>query len=125
MFEVSVEGRFTAAHQLALPAGALEPLHEHAWRVRVTYAGAELNESGLLVDFGVVRERLAQVLRPLEGQNLNRVAALGTRPPSAEVVAQYIAQQLAATLGRGLRLNNVEVEEERGCRARYFPSEAP
>ena len=124
MFEVSVEGRFRAAHQLALPDGDLEPLHEHVWQVRVTYAGAELNKNGLLVDFGVIRERLVEVLRPLEGQNLNRVAVLGGRPPSAEVVAQYIAHQLPATRGTGVRLNDVEVEEERGCRARYFPSGA-
>lgn len=121
MFEVSVEARFTATHQVRMPDGQLEPLHEHVWVVRATYAGAELDADGLLVDFAAVRARLAEVLRPLHGQNLNRVAVLADQPPSAEVVARYIARHLPASLDERARLRGVEVEEEPGCRARYVP----
>lgn len=119
MFEVSVEARFAATHQVRMPDGQLEPLHEHVWVVRVIYTGPELDADGLLVDFGAVRARLADVLRPLEGQNLNCVAALAGQPPSAEIVARHIARHLPASLGERARLRGVEVEEEPGCRARY------
>ncbi len=119
MFEVSVEARFTATHQLRMPDGQLEPPHEHVWVVRATYAGAELDADGLLVDFGAVRARLAEALSPLDRQNLNGVAVLAGQPPSAEVVARHIARHLPASLGERARLHRVEVEEEPGCRARY------
>lgn len=119
MFEVSVEARFTATHQLRMPDGQLERLHEHVWVVRATYAGAELDAQGLLVDFGAVRARLAEVLKPLDGRNLNCVPELAGPSPSAEVVARHIARHLPASLGERARLQGVEVEEEPGCRARY------
>src|SRR4051812_27370017 len=35
-FEITTTRTFSAAHQLRLPDGSIEPLHGHNWRVKVT-----------------------------------------------------------------------------------------
>lgn len=122
MFEIRVESRFVAQHQLTLPEVGTEPLHEHDWGVRVTVVGEHLDDNGLLVDFGLLRRRIANVLQALDGRNLNALPTFAERSPSAENVALHVAGQLADELPRAVRLAHVEVEEEPGCVARYFPS---
>ena len=121
MFEISVSGGFVAAHQLREPGGELEPLHKHQWRVKVTYAGPELSESGMLVDFGRIRTRLGELLADLDHQNLNRLPAFIERVPSAENVARHLGERLPNEEGPTARLWRVEVEEEPGCTASYLP----
>jgi 6-pyruvoyltetrahydropterin/6-carboxytetrahydropterin synthase len=122
MFEVVVETWFAAAHQLRLPDGSLEPLHGHNWQVRVTYAGRGLNGMGVLVDFGPLRQALQEVIAPLHDQHLNELPAFAERNPSAEYVAVHIAERLAAALPDVPGPACVEVEEEPGCFARYYPA---
>jgi 6-pyruvoyltetrahydropterin/6-carboxytetrahydropterin synthase len=120
MFEVCVEGWFSAAHRLRL-AGVLEPLHGHNWRIRVTFAGESLDASGLLLDFTKLHRELDAVLRGLHDRNLNELPALAECNPSAENVALLIGRELAGLARDGVRLRCVEVEEAPGCTARWLP----
>jgi 6-pyruvoyltetrahydropterin/6-carboxytetrahydropterin synthase len=127
MFEINISDRFAASHQLRRPDGSYESLHRHDWHVQITYTGEKLDESGLLVDFTVVRARLREVLAGLDGRQLNDLPTFADRNPSAENVAVHIADQLAAAPlvapGPGSpRLFAVAVEEEPGCVARYLPT---
>jgi len=120
MFEITVNGRFIARHQLRTPVGAWEPLHEHVWAVTVGAAGPRLNRDGILADFGHLRRKLVAVLGTLDRRTLNRLPAFRNANPSAENVARFVAQQLAEAVAAPARLAWVEVEEEPGCTARYF-----
>jgi 6-pyruvoyltetrahydropterin/6-carboxytetrahydropterin synthase len=122
MFEVSIMGRFTAAHRLRRADGSAEPLHRHRWRVTVTFAGPELDSQGVLLDFGEIKPRVDGLLETLNGRKLNDLAPFATRIPSAENIALHVAEQLRATLPDGVRLCCVEVEEASGCVARFFES---
>lgn len=121
MFEVSVSACFAASHQLRRADGSYEPQHAHDWRVKVTYAGDELNEAGVLVDFVAVRARLNAVLAGLHEQHLNELPAFTPAGPSAENVAAHVAKHVAAEATPGAILRCVEVEEEPGCVACYWP----
>ncbi|MGD8453121.1 MAG: 6-carboxytetrahydropterin synthase [Phycisphaerae bacterium] len=122
MFEVAVTGWFSAAHRLRLPDGTWEPRHGHNWRLKVTYAGPHLNEMGLLVDFAAVRSRLQEIVATLHERDLNDLPPFRERDPSAELVAVYVAEQMAAAHEMiGLTPACVEVEEEPGCFASYRP----
>jgi len=121
VFDVTVTGSFAAAHQLRRPDGTAEPLHEHLWNAKVTYAGDVLDEMGLLIDFGPLRQRLGRLLGGLARQNLNELPAFGRVNPSAENVARFLADQLVADVPGAARLVCVEIEEEPGCYARYYP----
>jgi len=56
MFEVRVEARFSASHQVRLYDGELEALHGHDWEVQARFQGEQLDEIGVLIDFVRVQE---------------------------------------------------------------------
>lgn len=118
MYEVTISGWFAAAHQLRLLDGRMEPLHGHNWRVAATFAGAQLDEMGVLIDFTRVKPLLDAILAEAHDRNLNDLAAFRDLNPSAENVAAWIAQRLGAS-EFGRLLAGVEVEEAPGCVARY------
>lgn len=119
MFEVEITRRFVATHQIVDAMGEWEPLHEHDWRVTVTYRGPRLDAQGLLVDFVAVEEDLRKALADLDEQNLNEVGAMSGQNPSAENVAMLVAGRMPSDLDTAL-LHAVEVEEAPGCIARWF-----
>lgn len=121
MYEVIITGSFAAAHQLRLLDGSLEPLHGHNWHVRVVFAGPELDQMGVLVDFTVVRPQVQAVLSEMNDTFLNELSSFSERNPSAENVALHIAEQIAAIGEPASKLVSVEVEEEPGCYAVYRP----
>ncbi len=115
MFEVRVERTVRAAHAVRLPDGAMEPLHEHDWRVTVILRGPKLNDDGFLVDFCLVRQEMDRILEPLTGVNLNEHAFLAGIQPSAEALAQRVFESLAPLDWRGPKLAGVAVAEAPGC----------
>ena len=121
MFEVTVVGHFRACHQLRNDDGTLEPLHEHEWNVKVCYFGHALDQRGLLVDFAVLRTWLNRLLNTFEGKNLNELPAFTQQNPSAENVAAFLAGMIPLDLSNIARPRWVEIEEEPGCVARYYP----
>lgn len=123
MYQVTVSGWFAAAHQLRMPDGSLEPLHGHNWKAAVTFEGPSLDEMEVLVDFTHVRRRLDALLETLHDKNLNDLQPFRSKNPSAERVAEFLAERMGVNLGEGVRLSSVEVEETPGCVARFFPSD--
>lgn len=119
MYEIQVEGWFSAAHQLRLLDGQLEPLHGHNWHVRVTYAGAHLDGMDVLLDFTRLKPSLDRVLSAWHDRNLNDLPEFSTSNPSAEMVARRLFELLGADDYSGAALDSVEVVEAPGCRARY------
>ena len=108
-YEISVVAEFSAAHQLRLYDGSLEPLHGHNWRVVVTVVATKLDEIGVVMDFHDLERRLQQVIGPFHNQNLNEVIPFVEINPSAEKVAEYIVQTLR--LPERVRLSDVVVHE--------------
>ncbi len=123
MYEISVETEFNATHHIRLPNGDVEPDHEHRWRVVAAFAGTELDDAGMLVDFELARRRLTEVIAPLEHANLNDCPALGNLSPTAERVAKTVYDALAKSATIGHALHAVTVTEAPGCSATF--SNAP
>ncbi|MDR1109049.1 MAG: 6-carboxytetrahydropterin synthase QueD [Spirochaetaceae bacterium] len=95
MFFVRVEAEFAAAHFLSHYHGKCENLHGHNYRVRVWVRGAELDSGGMLVDFGVLKQTLRELIAGLDHTNLNDRPEF-QNDPSAERIARYIFQNLEA-----------------------------
>jgi 6-pyruvoyltetrahydropterin/6-carboxytetrahydropterin synthase len=121
MFEVSVTGWFAAAHRLRLADGTTESPHGHNWKAVATFAGPELDDSGMLLEFAKIKPRLDELLATLHHRNLNELSAFARCNPSAENVASYIADWLGQDLPQRVRLVCVEIEEAPGCIVRYRP----
>jgi 6-pyruvoyltetrahydropterin/6-carboxytetrahydropterin synthase len=119
-FEITVTREFSAAHQLRLYDGSLEPLHGHNWRVRVTVASPALDAIGTVMDFHELERLLEAIIASLHNRHLNEVPPFSEGlNPSAENVALHIGRSLR--LPAGIRLNCVEVWETETCSAIYRP----
>ncbi|MFQ5484670.1 MAG: 6-carboxytetrahydropterin synthase QueD [Desulfobacterales bacterium] len=95
MFELKVTARFAAAHQLKIVAKKCENLHGHNWKIEIYVAGKTLNDAGVLIDFGELKAHLSNIISKLDHRFLNDLDCFDDkRPPSSEVIAQYIAQRL-------------------------------
>ena len=119
-FEITTTRTFSAAHQLRLYDGSLEPLHGHNWRVRVTVGAGRLDSIGVVMDFHELERLLDAVLAPLHNRHLNEVAPFTQElNPSAENVALHVGRSLR--LANGVRLVSVEVWETDNNSATYRP----
>ena len=119
MYTITVQTTFKALHQLPLPDGTREPLHEHDWVVRTAVSTDGLDKMGLAIDFNKLKSILDSILAPLNGRKLEEAAAFANTPASAELVAKYIYEQVKPWLATGKKLEYVEVMEAQDCWAKY------
>jgi len=125
MYEVRVQARFNALHQLRLYDGTVEPLHGHDWKVEAVFRGPELDRIQVLVDFVSAEARLREVVKPFDHAGLNEITAREGANPSAEWVARYVFDRLRERLEPGCPLVAVYVEEAPGCIAGYLRPQGP
>jgi 6-pyruvoyltetrahydropterin/6-carboxytetrahydropterin synthase len=93
MFEVTVEAGFSSGHYLRNYRGKCENPHGHNYKVRVTLAGAELDSTGLLLDFKLLKQVMRPVIDRIDHQMLNDLEPFTELNPSAENMARYFYQQ--------------------------------
>lgn len=120
-YEILLTTEFSAAHQLRLPDGSLEPLHGHNWKVEVYIEGAQLDQMDVLADFTVVRPQLLDVCAALHDTHLNEHPAFQTDNPSTERVAKLIHDLLAPNISENVKISRVRVWETSTCAAAYIP----
>ena len=92
---VHSHARFDAIHALTLYRGEPEAAHNHQWRVAVQVGSDALNDEGYALDFHQVHEILAHEAKNLDGCDLNAHPEIGRPSPTAERVAEVLADQLA------------------------------
>ena len=102
MFELKVITRFAAAHQLKMVAQKCENLHGHNWKIEVCVAGESLDDAGILVDFGVIKTHVAEIMKRLDHKFLNELELFGDGNPSSENIARYVARALQGSIWAGL-----------------------
>ncbi|HLJ14598.1 MAG TPA: 6-carboxytetrahydropterin synthase QueD [Bryobacteraceae bacterium] len=126
MFEVTVEQTFAAGHALRNYHGKCENVHGHNYRVRVTFQGEQLDDTGLLVDFLEVKRLMKVLIDRLDHQFLNDLPPFDILNPSAENMAKYFHDQLISGLGTrdsqtAPRISEVRVWETDSTAAAYRP----
>jgi 6-pyruvoyltetrahydropterin/6-carboxytetrahydropterin synthase len=112
-FEITTMRRFSAAHQLRLYDGSVEPVHGHNWRVRVTVAAPKLDAIGVVMDFHELERLVDEVVAPMHNRHLNDLPAFsdGGLNPSAENLALHVGRWLEPRLPASVSLLRVEVWE--------------
>ena len=132
MYSITKEFRFEAAHRLMLHKGACANIHGHSYRVEVVIEAPEVNENGMVRDFGdlaLFKERIAaiydhKILLNLEDPlarvlwSWNSECKMTTFPtaPTAENLAREMYEWLTIRF-RGVR--SVTVWETEKCSATY------
>ena len=96
-FEVMIERNFSSAHQLRGYKGKCENLHGHNYKIEIYARGSELDNIGLLVDFGELKDAADEVVSYLDHRNINELPPFDEElNPSAENLARYILERVAA-----------------------------
>ena len=98
MYELVINARFSAAHNLRNYEGKCENLHGHNWGVEVFVRADALGTDGMVLDFRILREETKQVLETLDHQYLNDLPYFQKEEPSSENIARYIYEALEERL---------------------------
>ncbi len=121
-FEVSVQGEFSAAHQLKNYDGNCSRVHGHNWKVEVTLRGEALDQSGILYDFRNLKRSLKRYIDKLDHTLLNELPELKNLSPSAENISYLIANELIEKVdATQATLYRVRVWENDRSFASYYP----
>ncbi len=122
MFELKIISHFAAAHQLTMVAKKCENLHGHNWKVEVCVKGDRLNNAGVLVDFGILKRYLKEIMGRLDHKFLNELPDFNTVAPSSENLSFYIANSLQEMIKEpGMLVSRVTTWESEDACATYFP----
>lgn len=122
VYRLKVRSHFCAAHQLRHYQGKCENLHGHNFIVEAEIEGRRLDsQTGILVDFKVLKKELKDVLEELDHCHLNELPEFKQQNPSSEHLARYIHRRLGQRLGsEDIRVRFVAVMESEGSTAVYL-----
>jgi 6-pyruvoyl-tetrahydropterin synthase len=102
VFSVTVRDHIMIAHSFTGAVfGPAQRLHGATFVVDASFRRAELDADGLVVDIGRAAQELAALLGELNYRNLDDDPAFAGRNTSTELLAQVIADRLAARIQDG------------------------
>jgi 6-pyruvoyltetrahydropterin/6-carboxytetrahydropterin synthase len=95
-----IERDFSSAHQLRGYKGKCENLHGHNYKLEIYAKGEELNNIGLLIDFGDLKKAADEIVKYLDHRNLNELPPFDEDlNPSAENIARDVLEDLNSQVG--------------------------
>ena len=94
VYEIAIKQSFSAAHALNEVGGKCEKLHGHNFTVEVFVSSRELNKSGIVIDFRILKEWTEAALKELDHKYLNEIEYFKDICPSAENVARFIYNRI-------------------------------
>jgi len=126
MFTISVETHFWASHQLVLPDGSKESVHNHNWSVTAELSSEKLDSMAVVMDFQKLKAMVDNIVAEFDNPDLsglNEISYFKQNSPSAENVAKYIYEKLLIKLPKGVKLQSIRIVEEKGCSAKFSESQ--
>jgi 6-pyruvoyltetrahydropterin/6-carboxytetrahydropterin synthase len=94
MYELKVVTKFAAAHQLTMVGSKCENMHGHNWKVEVYVNGEKTDDAGVLMDFGVIKKHVREIMAMLDHKYLNELDYFRQNQPSSENIAFFVATEL-------------------------------
>lgn len=119
-YRLSIKDGFAAAHRLVGSGGKCESLHGHNFRVILEVSGDQLDETGMLMDFGDLKGILRAVLAELDHSDLNEHPAFSDSSPSSENIARFIWSKVNDVIESDtVTVVSVTVNESETASAKY------
>jgi len=94
MFLLSVEGHFSAAHQVTGYPGDCAGMHGHTYKVQAKVAVNHLDDLGMAMDFRTIQNTLQDVLKKIDHTTLNDHPYFKERNATTEHIARYIYEEM-------------------------------
>ncbi len=120
MYELSVEGYFSAAHQVKGYAGDCADVHGHTYKVKVKVGVEKLDKLGMAIDFRRIKNDLDELLNGLDHKNLNTIPFFDEHNATAEYIARYIFDGMKK---RNMAVSSATVWEGPYYSVTYIPDE--
>jgi 6-pyruvoyltetrahydropterin/6-carboxytetrahydropterin synthase len=102
MIEITQEFTFDAAHRLDDGAPQNRRVHGHSFYAEVTLRGQPDSSTGMLREFGAVKEVLGAIADNLDHRMLNDIADLGA--PTLENITRWIFRRARAQFPEVVRV---------------------
>ena len=120
-YELKIETAFAAAHNLLNYCGQCENLHGHNWKIEIYIQGNELDKSGMIIDFKILKEHTNAILDTLDHTYLNELPIFVGKSPSSELIAEHIFVELEKKLAQlPVQVNRIVAWESEKAAAAYF-----
>lgn len=94
MYELKVVTKFAAAHRLTMVGSKCENMHGHNWKVEVYVTGEKTDDAGVLMDFGIIKKHVREIMSMLDHKYLNELDPFQHSQPSSENIAYFVAAEL-------------------------------
>ncbi len=94
MFEISVQGGFSAAHRVRGYKGDCAGVHGHTYRIEVRIRVENLDKLGMAMDFRKAKNVLKKILSKLDHKNLNNLPFFKKHNATAEWIAVYVYNEM-------------------------------
>jgi 6-pyruvoyltetrahydropterin/6-carboxytetrahydropterin synthase len=110
------EATIDSCHRLVGYQGNCSRLHGHTWHIEVWIKGfpKDLNEIGILWDFGLVKK----IRDKFDHQYINDIPPFNEKNPTAENLSMYFYEELKllnTTLSYCIRVYETKVSKETWC----------
>ena len=102
MIEITQEFTFDAAHRLDAGAPENRRIHGHSFYAEVTLRGDPNPATGMLREFGTVKETLGAIAEDLDHRMLNDIPDLGQ--PTLENITRWIFRRARAAFPEVVRV---------------------
>ena len=109
MYKLNVTSSFASAHKLNGYDGLCKNLHGHNWKVRLCVLCDKLDDIGMAMDFGILKQKLNDFLTEFDHQYLNDLPAFKEMNPTSENIARIIFEGIGSKLSESF-CEVVEVE---------------
>ncbi|WP_366921864.1 6-carboxytetrahydropterin synthase QueD [Metallumcola ferriviriculae] len=119
MYVLTVKKRFSAAHLLNNYQGKCANLHGHTWLVEINVFGSELDDKGMLLDFGYLKGQLEKLVGDYDHRYLNELPDFHEVNPTAENMARIIFDKVKEFLPKHVSVDCVTVWESPDASAVY------
>jgi len=117
MYRISKDFSFSAAHAIRGHTRGCQNLHGHNYRVRIELEAQELDPLGMVLDFSDLKAMAAEILGPFDHHVINEVAPFDDRNTTAELLAEYVFEEIERRLPGRVSVARVEVWENDASRA--------
>jgi 6-pyruvoyltetrahydropterin/6-carboxytetrahydropterin synthase len=101
---------FAAAHAIRGHTRGCQNLHGHNYRVRVHLAAGELDALGMVLDFSDLKAMMQEIVGPFDHRVINDIPPFDERNTTAELISQYVYEEIERRLAEQERVRVVRVE---------------
>ena len=101
MYRLVIEDSISSAHFIDGYQGKCSEVHGHNWKVIITVKGKWLDKLNILVDYGILKKLLKDLLESLDHKFLNK--ELNEPHITSEFLAKYIYQKYKKLLAVSIK----------------------